>query len=168
MLYKKERKLRDQSRTTVLVTKTIKEESNNKLILIKNSWNFFAKKHSLKTIIRLTTSRSKKLNLRLKEPDFDFPKILDAAGCQPFLINGSNHNPEHGNWRINFDWLIHNDINYVKVLEYRYKTESHQPKQSQGDLEYQRTQQYLRNLENARIKNLQEGALKCFTKKKEN
>jgi hypothetical protein len=49
---------------------------------------------------------------------------LLAIKEQPFLIKGDANSTKHANWRINFDWLITNDTNYIKVLERKYANET--------------------------------------------
>lgn len=61
-------------------------------------------------------SRETKCRVRLNERSLEewrlvLHKIRDSRFCQ-----GQNKN----NWRADFDWIISNDSNYVKVLEGRY------------------------------------------------
>ena len=89
---------------------------------IVNQWNVFCEKHpSLSKVIRLTDTRCKKIKARTVDDNFkQFDKMLNAIEKQPFLFNGNSGSKEHENWRVNFDWLIENDTNYVKVLEMKY------------------------------------------------
>lgn len=74
-------------------------------------WNVFAGKHSLPKITAVSKKRKQHFSVRIKEKDFDFPKILGKAKVSDFLLTGS--------W-FGFDWLIKNDSNYLKVLEGNY------------------------------------------------
>ena len=66
----------------------------------------------------LTEQRKIKLRARLNEKDFvdNFNKILKLVKETPFL-QGDNDN----GWQADFDWIIKNDTNYIKVLEGKYK-----------------------------------------------
>jgi hypothetical protein len=88
-----------------------------------NLWNSFCEKHqTLSKITTITDSRRKSLKARFSQETFrDFGSILTAIEDQPFLLNGNPDSKDHKNWRISFDWLIHNDTNHVKVLERKYK-----------------------------------------------
>lgn len=85
-------------------------------------WNEFAGRRrpglqQVKPVVAIVegSERERLLQARLKEPAFDFEKVLAAAEGQPFLF-GEN---ERG-WTISFDWLL-SSSNYVKVLELRYE-----------------------------------------------
>lgn len=87
------------------------------------AWNSFCNKHpSLSKIKEITASRRSHLKQRFEQQSFkDFPKLLSAIEQQPFLLNGNPNSKDHKNWRVDFDWLISNDTNFVKVLEFKYK-----------------------------------------------
>jgi hypothetical protein len=91
--------------------------------LIFTSWNSFCDKNpSLSKIKEITDTRRKHLKERFTKDSFrDFAGILRAIEQQPFLIKGNPNNAEHKDWKVSFDWLIENDTNYMKVLEFRYK-----------------------------------------------
>jgi len=77
-------------------------------------WNEKANKFGLSKIISLNESRKTKLRTRLKEPNFDFEQIIDKIQIDtPFLISGD--------WKVDFDFIIKNDNNYIKILEGKYK-----------------------------------------------
>ncbi|MFZ2602523.1 MAG: hypothetical protein WAX79_00780, partial [Candidatus Omnitrophota bacterium] len=90
---------------------------------VVKDWNVFCDKYpSLSKIKEITESRRKSLKQRYEKESFrDFSAILVAIEEQPFLLEGNPNAKEHKNWRISFDWLIANDINYIKVLERKYK-----------------------------------------------
>lgn len=82
---------------------------------VKEIWNNFAVKHSLQSIARVSRERSGKLATRQKEELFDIEKILLEAEKQPFLFGVNDRG-----WKMDFDWLIENDNNYLKILENKY------------------------------------------------
>lgn len=69
----------------------------------------------------ITDGRHKHLNERLKEPSFvdNFPAILDKILASDFLT-GRKPSDTHPNFKADFDWLISNDTNHVKVMEGKY------------------------------------------------
>lgn len=82
-------------------------------------WNLFCDKFGTAKLKTVSESRKKKLKTRLSDKNFDFPKILKAASEQKFALEGQ--------W-FNFDFLIENDTNFIKVLENKYlKSDSKQP-----------------------------------------
>lgn len=78
-------------------------------------WNTFSKENKLAFIKEITTSRKEKLNKRIKE-NFNLETIFVAIKESSFL---RGNNPK--NWKVNFDWLIENDKNWLKVIEGNYK-----------------------------------------------
>ena len=81
-------------------------------------WNSFCGSYPvLAKIKEITSERRKKIKERYEKTSFrDFNAILTAISTQPFLLGES----ERG-LKIDFDWLIKNNTNYIKVLESRYK-----------------------------------------------
>ena len=69
----------------------------------------------------ITTKRRVHLSERLKEPAFvdNFPTILDKILASDFLT-GRKPSDTHPNFKADFDWLISNDTNHVKVMEGKY------------------------------------------------
>lgn len=65
--------------------------------------------------------RMKKLSSRLKEEAFcrNFDVLLDIILENDFL-SGRKPSEKNPNFRADFDWIIANDTNYVKVLEGKY------------------------------------------------
>lgn len=69
-------------------------------------------------------SRLSKAKVRLKELSIeDWRSVMEAISNTPFL-RGDN---DRG-WRADFDWLITNDTNYVKVMEGKYSRSGSAPK----------------------------------------
>lgn len=102
------------------------EENKNRYAEFENSvlskWNSFCDKYpKLSKISKISNTRRKHLKERFVDSEFkDFDKILQAIEKQPFLINGNPNSRDHKDWHIDFDWIIKNDTNYIKVLELKY------------------------------------------------
>lgn len=80
-----------------------------------DNWNLKAEEYGLSKVLSLTKSRKEKLKERFRGESFDMKKIMEAIGKQPFL-GGANDRK----WQVTFDWVISNDKNYLKILEYNY------------------------------------------------
>ena len=85
------------------------------------TWNLFCNDFpTLPRIQEITPKRRSLLKKRFEQKSFkDFDAIIKAIKEQPFL-NGKNNR----NWKVNFDWIISNDTNYVKILERKYKNDN--------------------------------------------
>jgi hypothetical protein len=87
-------------------------------ILKKNIVDFWNQKSPpLPKIIKFSKSRQNKLKVRLGDKSFveNWQAVIDRMADTPFLLGDNDRG-----WKVNFDWLIENDKNYVKVLEGRY------------------------------------------------
>jgi hypothetical protein len=96
----------------------LSHSSQNELQTFVKVWNEHAEKYGLPKVKELTNKRKKKLKSRLKDnPDFlkDFEKALKQVEYSSFLKGKKN------GWKMDFDWLITNDTNYVRVIEGKYK-----------------------------------------------
>lgn len=82
---------------------------------IVDSWNLKAEEYGLSKVLSLTKSRKEKLKARLEDDQFYMDDIMKAIATQPFL-RGVNDRK----WQVTFDWVISNDKNYLKILEYNY------------------------------------------------
>ena len=80
---------------------------------IKDSWNDFAKKHSLPQVRQLTPKRKDWIRLRRDEIVPELDEIYAAILREPFLIGKLPGK----DWRIDFDYLWRNADNYVRILE---------------------------------------------------
>lgn len=80
-------------------------------------WNLSAIDTGVSTISErgLTDSRIRKLKTRLKEPAFDYLKILMEIKKSNYLRGLTDKN-----WKVDFDWILENDSNYIKIIEGRY------------------------------------------------
>lgn len=77
---------------------------------------YFNSKNCFPKIIKLTKSRKEKIVSRLKEIGYEeFIRAIDIASKSKFLT-GKNDKK----WKMDFDWLIKNDNNIMKVLEGKY------------------------------------------------
>lgn len=87
--------------------------------LIAGKFNEEAVKYDLTTIIKLSDKRKAKLKARLDELGED--KIIEAIDKikESSFLRGENDRK----WKVDFDWLIANDTNILKVLEDKYKDE---------------------------------------------
>jgi len=65
-----------------------------------------------------SSSRREKVNTRLKEEAFreNYVEVFKIVATNPFLQGKTD-----SHWKADFDWLIENDKNYVKVLEGKYE-----------------------------------------------
>lgn len=78
-------------------------------------WNMFAHENGLNQMEQPTDARVKKIKLRVNEQGFDFFKILQAIKKSRFA-KGDNSN----GWKVDFDFIIHSQDNYVKILEGKF------------------------------------------------
>ena len=101
-------------------TTNVKEELNLKEE-VKERWNLFALENELSAIKKLSDIRKKHLEKRLKEKEFNFEIILQKIKESSFLL-GENEKK----WKIDFDFIISSENNYLKILENKYKNEKGQ------------------------------------------
>jgi len=78
-------------------------------------WNIFASENGLSQLGQATDERNKKIKLRVNEPGFKFFDILAAIRKSKFA-KGDNQN----GWKVDFDYIIHSQQNYVKILEGKF------------------------------------------------
>lgn len=81
-------------------------------------WN---NKKNLPKIVKLTAKRLTHLNSRFEEKAFSvaWRAIVDGVSSSAFLTGGGDRG-----WKAGIDWIIHNDTNYIRVLEGAYKENS--------------------------------------------
>jgi hypothetical protein len=63
----------------------------------------------------ISDSRLKKFKTRIREPAFDFLKILSELKISDYLQGKTN------SWRVDWDWVFENDTNYLKIIEGKYR-----------------------------------------------
>ena len=96
--------------------KPMDKNDKENIININNILSHFSEKKCFSKVNKLTDSRKKKLLARLQEQGKEnIIKAIDIASESDFL-KGKNDR----NWKMDFDWLIANDTNIVKVLEGKY------------------------------------------------
>jgi len=114
-----EKRERDTSKKSSQGSQASEDGTRHAVVL--DWWNGLAAEHGLSKA-RMTKSRRTKIGERLKEGIVEaLPELTKQIGASHFLTHGSGDN---GNsWKINFTWLIHNDSNWVRVLEGNYSGE---------------------------------------------
>lgn len=88
---------------------------------LTDGWNnIVATEEGFKKVAKLTEDRRKRIRLRLKaHPESEFwNKVLNKIPMVPFL-SGKNDRK----WRADFDFLIKNDENALKIYEGKYDAE---------------------------------------------
>ena len=98
----------------------IKPSDNIDYSFFSSMWNEYAKKTNKSVILKVTSDRRSKIKTRYKEvKDFKevFKVAIDKASKSSFLSKSE--------W-FNFDWLVKNDTNIIKVIEDTYKDKEYQ------------------------------------------
>jgi hypothetical protein len=122
----KEPKKPDSDIDSVIVNDSDSVSEKQKLLIIPYD-KILASYHnncpSLPKLIKLTDSRRLKIKTRWLEIETleKFNEIFELAGKSKFL-NGENDK----NWKADFDWIIENDKNWLKILEGRYSKTNQQ------------------------------------------
>lgn len=95
------------------------EKRRDSFRIITDKFNGAATEYDLNKIIKLSDKRKAKLKARIDE--LGEAKILEAIDKikESSFLRGENDRK----WKIDFDWLIANDTNILKVLEDKYKDE---------------------------------------------
>jgi len=109
-----------QSVDTLKVEEEVKDmvkDNNNDIELVLKTWN----ERMPWKVNKLSGSRIKHTKERLKEKEFvdNFQTILTKILESDFL-SGRKTSKEHPNFRADFDWIVKNDTNYIKILEDKY------------------------------------------------
>lgn len=81
-------------------------------------WNITVRAYGISQIEVISDSRLKKFKTRIREPAFDFLKVLAEIRQSDYLQGKTN------GWRIDWDWIFENDSNYLKVIEGKYRNQS--------------------------------------------
>jgi hypothetical protein len=81
-----------------------------------NIWNEMAVKTGLPKVSTLTAGRKRKISARLRNNGFvdNFMQAIGKIPASDFLLGLK------GGWKANFDWMIDNDLNVIKILEGKY------------------------------------------------
>lgn len=79
-------------------------------------WNLFAAENKLRQVEHLTDKRKKKIKLRAAETAFDFVAMLIEIKKSPFARGDNSRG-----WRVDFDYLLESESNYIKILEGKFE-----------------------------------------------
>ena len=109
---KDKEKDKDKEKEEEAVTHFDKKETTQTIF---QKWNVFASENGLSKILTLSDARKKKLLTRIKEPRFEFDKILSEIKRSDFLLGKVK------DWKVDFDFVIESETNYLKILEGRYR-----------------------------------------------
>ena len=95
------------------------EEKEYDYTLIAGKFIEIANEYGLSIISKLSDKRKAKLKARIDE--LGEGKIIEAIDKikESSFLRGENDR----HWKVDFDWLIANDTNILKVLEDKYKDE---------------------------------------------
>ncbi len=87
-------------------------------------WNSFCDKNPILSKVKEISGRRRTaLKNRFTQTSFrDWGAILAAVQDQPFCMGKNDRG-----WKVSFDWLISNDTNYLKVLEFKYSDKKGNP-----------------------------------------
>jgi hypothetical protein len=78
-------------------------------------WNVSVKPYRVSQVETISDSRLKKFKTRIREPAFDFLKIIAEMKISDYLQGKTN------DWRVDWDWVFENDTNYLKIIEGKYR-----------------------------------------------
>ncbi len=101
---------------------------------IQSMWNSIC--FSYPRLTRMTDPRKNKLRIRLQEMDKDPAKALLVLQRifelmeQSKFLKGDNKR----GWKANFDWVIENDKNWVKIIEGNYQNTDNNGQQKQSSI----------------------------------
>jgi len=93
-----------------------KSALREKIAEIAKRWNGFADAHTIPPIRSIVpdSARERHLIARMKDPEWDFEKILEAISYQPFLMGENDRG-----WLVTFDWIL-SPTNAQKIIEGAY------------------------------------------------
>lgn len=80
-------------------------------------WNLSIRKHNLVQVEGISKGRVSKFKTRIREPMFDFIKILTEINQSDYLQGKTT------DWKVDWDWIFTNDTNYLKILEGKYRNQ---------------------------------------------
>lgn len=112
------------SKTTIPIVKNdidpiVKNDSKEYYKYSNIIKEYYNSKNCFPKIIKMTKNRKDKMVSRLKEIGYEeFIRAIDIASKSKFLT-GKNDKK----WKMDFDWLVKNDNNIMKVLEGKYSNE---------------------------------------------
>jgi hypothetical protein len=124
--------LKSQYTETVALVQSLPELKEQKIELAKfitdnkpkfiepycDLWNISVKPFGVSQVEVISDSRLKKFKTRIREPAFDFLKILSEIRISNYLQGKTN------GWKVDWDWIFENDSNYLKVIEGKYRNQT--------------------------------------------
>lgn len=124
--------LKAQYAETVAMVQVMPEVKDQKLALSKfitdlkpkfiepycDLWNISVKSYGVSQVESISDGRLKKFKTRIREPAFEFVKILSEIKQSDYLQGKTN------GWRVDWDWIFENDTNYLKIIEGKYRNQS--------------------------------------------
>lgn len=124
-------------------TQTQKKETNKKETHEEylQTWNEFATKHKLTTITKLSATRNRSINLRIKE-GIDLKAVLEAIPEQDFLLGKT----KLSNWKVDFGYIFANDTNWLKILELGFKHLNNKEGDKQDEETYEEREERYKEL----------------------
>lgn len=106
----------DNAALKMKIAEYIREKKPGFIEAYMDLWNLSAIGNKLSTTQSISETRLRKFRVRVKEPAFDFIKILEEIK-QSKHLKGDNAR----SWKVTFDWILENDNNYVKIIEGSYR-----------------------------------------------
>lgn len=101
------------------IDEKVKENNTDNNNTINILIDFYNRTNKFPKVLKVTDSRKKKINARLKDVGYDnLVKAIQIATESDFLtgkVSGSS-------WIADFDWFVDNDTNAFKVIEGKYNT----------------------------------------------
>lgn len=98
----------------------------DKIDVVKNDWNHFAKSYGLSEVIKLSDKRKSGVTSRLSEKEFNMVNILQEIRISDFLKGSTG-------WKVDFDFVFCSANNYLKILEGKYRNGNNQSSPKQSD-----------------------------------
>ena len=94
---------------------------------LMDGWNDLCAPLGLARVALLSDTRKRKAAARAHEHRevVFWNRVFGRIKTSAFLLGRTNNSNGHQKWRIDFDWLIDNDTNCVKVYEGKYNAEIH-------------------------------------------
>lgn len=82
----------------------------------KDLWNLSAPANGLKKIEKISDGRLKQFKTRIKDPDFDFIRVMMEIK-KSRVLKGDNNT----GWKVTWEFIFKNDTNYLKIIEGQYE-----------------------------------------------
>mgnify|MGYP002379806031 CR=1 FL=1 len=112
------KKMPDNAQKKIAIASFINDHKPNFIEPYADLWNLSTSVYGIASLATISEGRVKKFKTRVREPDFDFVKILQEIRNSHYLQGKKT------DWKIDWDWLFENDTNYLKVIEGKYRNTS--------------------------------------------